>query len=131
MSKAKPTPARQPDTEELAAVVWSRLYSDDEYNDDRLHKWLATQPPASAKDVAALNYRTAKQRARNGDLAPLRKFLTNLTGDPDIAQYIARPHQPKHARKDYADSQPFTQEAMRIQGDNVRRIRQIRSEERR
>jgi hypothetical protein len=115
-----------PDKDDLLAFVYSRLYADD---DDRLEKWLATAPP---KDVVAWQakhaYSFAKQQARKGDLEPLRKILVDLTGDSSLAEFIARPARPswpKHVRKDYAGARPFKDFAREIQGDTVRRIREL------
>ncbi len=74
----------------------------------------------------------AKQQARNGNLEPLRKILADLTGDPDIADFIAQPSPPswpKHKRKDYARYKPFLEHAKRAQGDTIRRIREIIQEQ--
>lgn len=122
-----PPNAGQRDIEKLEAVVLSKLYGNEDY--DPLHKWLATGRPIALghnkpKSIAD-QYSVAKQLARDGDLEPLRQFLTSLTEDPEITQFIAQPRRPKHKRQDLADSAPFVEEAKRIQGDMVRRIRQI------
>jgi hypothetical protein len=110
--------------EELLTLVRSRLYDDGD--DDRLHNWLATQSPTPPEVVA---YRLAKHQARDGNLEQLRKILTELTGDKDIADFIAQPPWPKHARQDYARQKPFERLESRVQGDTVRRIREIIKEE--
>ena len=107
------------DNQELLTIVRSLLY----YADDSAPVHQGT--PGYA-------YLIAKQRARNGDLAPLRKLLIDLTGDPAIADYIAQPSSPpwpKHARQDYARSAPLEQLARRIESHTVRRIREIIEEE--
>jgi hypothetical protein len=119
--------ARPRDYEELLAVVRSKFYEDEDA--DPLHEWLARgRPNKNPKAAIGRQYNRAKQLARDGDLEPLRQFLTDLTGDPEITQFIARPRPPKHKRRDLADSAPFVEEAKRIQGDMVRRIRQILEE---
>ena len=108
------------DKAELLALVRYRLYEDD----DRSYLQKGVAP--------GYVYIIAKERARNGNLEPLQKILADLTGDPDIAEFIAQPSRPpwpKHKRKDYARYKPFLEHAKRAQGDMVRRIREIIQEQ--
>ena len=104
--------------EVLIEIVRERL-SENDYNDfgfvidEWRYNWWAAQPPASPEEIAYRQdraaYLQAKQRARDGDPGPLRKILIDLTGDPEIVDFIAQPPWPKHKRKNYTHSMPFIQ----------------------
>ena len=76
------------EVETLRDYVLSRLYADD--HDNRLnYDWLANAAPeVVAAWLAKYGLDVAKVRARQGDPGSLRKILTELTGDPDIAEFI-------------------------------------------
>ena len=115
------------DKEDLFEFVVSRLFGGEE--DNRLAQWLATAPPA---DVAQWRvrgaYAAAKRKARAGDLEPLQQILVDLTGDPELAAFIAQPVTPawrSHARKDLAAAMPFVKHAREHRGDMIRDIREL------
>jgi hypothetical protein len=117
--------------DELLDYVQSRLYDDDDGdNGERLSKWYATVPPK----VRA--YWSAKRSARDGNPEPLRAILTDLTGDPDIASFIAQPVQPRQpprhtrTRKDYEYLRPFKQLGREHRVEMMESVRKILIEER-
>ena len=100
------------EVETLRDYVLSRLYADD-HRHDHLDQWLKTAAP---EDVAAwlakFGLDVAKVRARQGDPGSLRKILTEMTGDPGIAEFITTPPTPRRhsrTRLDYERARPFKQ----------------------
>jgi hypothetical protein len=106
--------------DELVAKVKARLqvedderrsldYADDTYRDQQLVDWDTARPPTppevAARNLMRSRYRHAKMLARDGNLEPLRKILTELTDDPDIANFIAAPPGPPR-RRNYVRKNP-------------------------
>jgi hypothetical protein len=74
---------------------------------------------------ASMEYSVAKLSARCGNLEALRAFLVRLTGDPEIADFIAEPRRPKGQRRrkagDWTMWRPFKDGAV----ITVKLVRQI------
>ena len=119
------------EVETLLDYVLSRLYADD--HDNRLnYDWLVNAAPeVVAAWLAKYCLDVAKVRARQGDPGSLRKILTELTGDPDIAEFIMTlptPRRHSRARLDYERARPFKQFAHDNRVDAVRQILKIVTE---
>jgi hypothetical protein len=120
--------------DELLALVYFRLH-DGDVDDDRMQDWHTAHPASpevAARNLKRFHYSNAKDLARRGNVEPLRKILTQLTGDPDIANFITAPPappRPKYARKD-ASNPFYNKHAERQQqAETLRRIRQIIQQE--
>jgi hypothetical protein len=112
-------------TERAAAIAAGRTAADD---DVLFLAWLAT-PDAlpSPADVAIIEYWRAKDLAREGgDLEPLRKIAAARMGDPDFANCVVRPPQPKSVRRDAAT--PLEKESQRAKAAVIWHIRDLVTE---
>jgi hypothetical protein len=96
------------------------LLLDEEADSERRYDLLLTP-----EWLARTQYSVAKSSARCGDLEALRAFLVRLTGDPEIADFIAEPRRPRGQRRpqkgDWTRWLDFKHEAVVI----VQRVRQI------
>jgi hypothetical protein len=106
---------------ELVAFVDRRLWEQDAAG-FRLFYRIG---PAARKAIFKKGlYEARKELARDGNLAPLQKYLADHHSDPELADFIAQPPaplRPKHLRKDHAGRAA----KRRARGDYVRRIRVI------
>jgi hypothetical protein len=125
--------------DELLAKVKARLHDDwlmsmcdDEH---RLEDWHTAHPPSpeiAARNLKGFHYSHAKTMARDGNIEPLIKILTELTCDPDIASFITAPPastRPKYARKDAPNPFYDKHEERQQQVETLWRIRQIVQQE--
>jgi hypothetical protein len=109
--KPEPDDDLTPAEEKLLDFVLSDLYADD----IRDQGYTDIVPPQHA-------YQFAKQSARRGDLGPLRKFLTSMLRDPEIADFIAVPKGPR-VRRDR--SRPFKELVEHHAAETIKRVRKI------
>ena len=126
---------RDRELDELAKHVAARLYHEGsaDHVEQWRHEWWAAQPPATPEEIAERqkrdDLRRAKQLARDGDLEALCDFLVRSHDDPELADFVAVPPRPKHARADYARARPFKEYGKDERHDTVQRIRKILQEE--
>jgi hypothetical protein len=104
--------------------VISRLLVRDQY-DERYEHWDGTVPslPPEARRKAVLDW--AKQEARLGKPEPLRKIVSEVMSDPEIAEFICRPKRKRGQRNHLG----FREFARLTVIDTVRRIRDILRED--
>jgi hypothetical protein len=106
------------------------LYKDDESFDRQMMDHPHPTPEIAARNLKQFHYSHAKTMARDGNVEPLRKILTELTDDPDIANFIAAPPAPEYIPKD----NPFygryeRREERQQQVETLWRIREIVQQE--
>jgi hypothetical protein len=111
--------SNEAEREEMWVYILSRLCEEEDRGD------LPQANPQEQKAILKrLTYKTAKSAARRGNLEPLAKHLTAITGDSEIAAFLRVPARGRGKRKDqeivffgrYSRSEVI---------DTVRRIRQI------
>jgi hypothetical protein len=105
--------------------------ADDAYRDQQIMDWHPANPTPEATARNRM-WRNAKMLARRGNVEPLRKILTQMTGDPDIADFITAPpapSRPKYVRRNAPNPFYPKDEQRRDQVEMLRRIRQIVQQE--
>jgi hypothetical protein len=71
-------------------------------------------------------YAVAKSSARGGNLEALRAFFVSITGDPEIAEFIAEPRRPRGRRRPQKTVEPNILRASKHSAVvTVDRVRQI------
>jgi hypothetical protein len=74
---------------------------------------------------ARTEYARAKSSARSGNLEALRAFLVSVTGDPEIAEFIAEPRRPRGQHRPQKTVKPSMRASMYSAVVTVKRVRQI------
>jgi hypothetical protein len=106
--------------------VIARLLESDQ-NDERYKHWDGTVPPIppETRRQAVLDW--AKQEARLGNPDPLRKIVSEVLSDPEIAEFICRPKRKRGQRNHVGLG--FREFHRSIVIDTVRRIRELLRED--
>lgn len=107
----------------LKAWTIARLWLLDEEADAGRRYDLLLTPEGRARTQFAV----AKTSARSGNLEALRAFLVNITGDPEIAEFIAEPRRPRGQRRPQKTvEKPFILRASKHSAVvTVKRVQQI------
>ena len=110
--------SNEAERQEMKDYILFRMYADDGLDDNR--DWSAPLPDDAAIAVA---YARAKSAARNGNLKPLAKMLSDIMDDQEITDFLAVPRRGRGRRPSRAN---FFRDYWRDGViDTVRRIRQI------
>jgi hypothetical protein len=106
----------------LAAWTMARLHQfDEDAQEGRRYDLLGT-PEWGART----EYAVAKSSARSGNLEALRAFFVSITGDPEIAEFIAEPRRPRGRRRPQKTVKPFILRASKYSAVvTVKRVQQI------
>jgi hypothetical protein len=108
----------------IALKEWTiaRLWQLDEEADAGRRYDLLLTPEGRART----QYVVAKSSARCGNLEALRAFLISITGDPEIAEFIAEPRRPRGRRRPQKTVEPSILRASKYSAVvTVKRVRQI------
>ena len=112
---------------ELLERVLYRLYEDDDLAPEPDWELLRRLPPLPFKALAKDCYDSAKRSTRDGNLKPLGKLLSAITGDPDIVAFLAVPRR-KRGQRRYKGFFFERYDRSRVI-ETVRKIRQILRDE--
>jgi hypothetical protein len=103
-------------------VIW-RLVASDQYATELTNERYGTSPPVPPEALRKAVLHRAKDEARRGDPELLRKIVSTVMSDPEIAEFISRPKR-KRGQRNHVHL-PFRKFGRSIVIDTVWRIKDI------